>query len=293
MIDLHCHSTASDGTDSPTELVHNAVRAGLDVMAITDHDTTGGWAEAATVVQSLDRPFTLIRGAEFSCVYRRANQAPISLHLLGYLFDPESDGLRAERARLRASRLGRGEAIVTRLVQAGFPITWERTTEIAAGGSVGRPHIGQALQEAGVVGTVNEAFAQLLSDDSPYYVPKEDSEVGTAIELLNAAGGVAVIAHPWARRRGTIIDEQALAELATLGLAGIEVDHVDHDTADRTRLRALAGELNLLHTGSSDYHGTHKTVRLGAETTHPQQLQHIVERATGANPLYSPTTPHD
>jgi predicted metal-dependent phosphoesterase TrpH len=287
VIDLHCHSTASDGTDSPTELIQNAVQAGLSVLAITDHDTTAGWREAATAVEALATPFTLIRGTEFSCAYAKAGRPAISLHLLGYLFDPDANGLRAERARLRRSRLGRGEAIVDNLVTAGYPISWQQVQDIAAGGSVGRPHIGQALQESGVVTSVNEAFAELLSSSSPYYVPKEDSDVFEIIRLINAAGGVAVIAHPWARSRGQILGEGALAELVAAGMAGIEVDHLDHEAGDRTRLRQLADELGVLRTGSSDYHGTHKSVRLGAETTDPQCLQRIVSQSSGVKPLYS------
>lgn len=292
MIDLHCHSTASDGTDTPTELVHNAVEAGVTVLALTDHDTTGGWAEATAAVRELDVPFTLVPGTEFSCVYRRPGERSISLHLLGYLYDPDAAGLRAERARLRASRLGRGEAIVTKLVAAGYPISWDRVRELAAGGSVGRPHIGQALQQAGVVDSVSQAFSHLLSNDSPYYVPKEDSEVVTTIGLIRAAGGVPVIAHPWARRRGAILDEAALAELVGAGMAGIEVDHVDHVPEDRLRLRELASELGVLVTGSSDYHGTHKAVRLGAETTTTESLQEILGLASGSQPIGSTSAQH-
>jgi predicted metal-dependent phosphoesterase TrpH len=288
MIDLHCHSTASDGTDSPTELVANAVAAGLRTIAITDHDTTGGWDEAATAVAELPVNFTLIRGTEFSCVHTAADGGRISLHLLGYLFDPDSDGLRSERARLRESRLGRGEAIVDALVTAGYPISWQQVSEIAGSGAVGRPHIGQALQQAGVVADVNEAFAELLSSSSPYYVPKADSPVLMVIELIRQAGGVAVIAHPWARRRGTVLDEQALTELVAAGMAGIEVDHVDHSAADRQRLRELAADLGAFCTGSSDYHGTHKAVRLGAETTDPRSLDRLLALASGVEPLHSP-----
>ncbi|MGI8667011.1 MAG: PHP domain-containing protein [Jatrophihabitans sp.] len=287
MIDLHCHSTASDGSDSPTELVHNAVAAGLQTMAITDHDTTGGWDEAAAAVGTLDTDFCLIRGTEFSCVYVSPAGQRITLHLLGYLYDPEAAGLRAERARLRQSRLGRAEAIIKALVADGYPISWQQVTEIAAGGAVGRPHIGQALQQAGVVSSVNEAFADLLANSSPYYVAKQDSPVLDTIALIRQAGGVAVIAHPWARTRGTVLDESALAELAAAGMAGIEVDHVDHDAPDRARLRERAERWGLFCTGSSDYHGTRKAVRLGAETTDPQSLQCLISLSSGAEPLYS------
>ena len=290
MIDLHCHSTASDGTDRPSELVHNAVAAGLTTMAITDHDTTGGWAEASAAVRQLEVEFRLIPGAEFSCVYAGDDGDRVSLHLLGYLFDPAASGLKAERARLRENRLGRGEAIVNNLIRAGYPISWQQVRAIAGTGAVGRPHIGQALVESGVVPSVHDAFAELLSSDSPYYVPKADSEVRTMIGLIRDAGGVAVIAHPWARRRERILDERALRDLVEVGLAGIEVDHADHTPEDRARLRELAADLGVLVTGSSDYHGSHKAVRLGAETTDRQCLQQILSQAHGVEPVYSAGT---
>ncbi|MEO6504073.1 MAG: PHP domain-containing protein [Jatrophihabitantaceae bacterium] len=280
MIDLHAHTNASDGSDTPTELVRNAVAAGLHTLAITDHDTTGGWEQAEAAVGQLDVGFTLIRGAEFSCIHDDGG-VRISLHLLGYLFDPDAEALKAERARLRESRLGRGEAIVDALVAAGYPISWQQVVDIAGGGAVGRPHIGQALLQAGVVDSVTDAFTHLLSSSSPYYVPKLEMPVQRAIELIRQAGGVPVIAHPWARKRGQILDEAALRSLVEPGLLGIEVDHIDHAAADRARLAELAAELGLLHTGSSDYHGTRKSVRLGAETTSPQALQALLSLATG------------
>jgi len=287
MIDLHCHSTASDGSDRPAELVAKAVSAGLSAMAITDHDTTAGWQEAADAVAELDQALVLLPGAEFSCVYHGPAGERISLHLLGYLFDPTASGLRAERDRLRADRLGRGEAIVGNLSAAGYPIDWHRVSEIAAGGTVGRPHIGQALVEAGVVRSVDEAFTELLANDSPYYVPKADAEVHRMISLITEAGGVPIIAHPWARRRGPILPAEALVELAGSGLAGIEVDHPDHSEQDREQLRKLASQYGLIATGSSDYHGDRKTVKLGAETTNKQSLRQILSLARGMEPIYS------
>ncbi|HEV2888143.1 MAG TPA: PHP domain-containing protein [Jatrophihabitans sp.] len=289
MIDLHAHTTASDGSDSPTDLIRHAVAAGLHTLAITDHDTTGGWDEASAAVAQLDVPFTLIRGTEFSCIYH-GEEGRISLHLLGYLFDPEAEALKAERARLRESRLGRGEAIVDALVAAGYPISWQQVIDIAGGGAVGRPHIGQALLQAGVVDSVTDAFAHLLSSSSPYYVPKLEMPVRVAIELIRQAGGVPVIAHPWARRRGRVLDEAALRSLVAPGLLGIEVDHLDHAADDRVRLARLAAELGLLSTGSSDYHGTRKPVRLGAETTSPHALQRLLSQASGIDVVRSPAT---
>jgi predicted metal-dependent phosphoesterase TrpH len=287
MIDLHAHSTASDGSDTPAELIGNAVAAGLHTLAITDHDTTGGWQEATAAVARLEVPLTLIRGTEFSCIYDNGDEW-ISLHLLGYLFDPEAGSLKAERARLRESRLGRGEAIVNALVAAGYPISWQQVVDIAGGGAVGRPHIGQALVQAGVVDTVTDAFAHLLSSSSPYYVPKRELPVQRAIELIRQAGGVPVIAHPWARRRDRILDEAALRSLVDSGLLGIEVDHLDHAPGDRARLAELADEWGLLSTGSSDYHGTRKTVGLGSDTTRPESLERLLSLATGIDPVRSP-----
>jgi 3',5'-nucleoside bisphosphate phosphatase len=280
MIDLHAHTNASDGTDTPRELIQNAVRAGLHTLAITDHDTTAGWDEAVAAAQELDIAFTLIRGTEFSCVHDW-NGARISLHLLGYLFDPEAEALKAERTRLRESRLRRGEAIVDALIAGGYPISWQQVIDIAGGGAVGRPHIGQALVQAGVVDTVTDAFAQLLSSSSPYYVEKSEMPALAAIGLIRQAGGVPVIAHPWARKRGRILEEQALRDLVAAGLLGIEVDHIDHAPADRARLSELVDELGLFSTGSSDYHGTRKSVRLGAETTSPESLQRLFSLASG------------
>jgi predicted metal-dependent phosphoesterase TrpH len=287
MIDLHTHSNASDGTDSPEQLVARAVTAGLSAFAITDHDTTAGWAPAAAAVQALDTPMTLIRGTEFSCVHVMPDQSRISLHLLGYLYDATAGDLKAERARLRENRLGRGEQIVDNLAAAGYPISWEQVGEIADGAAVGRPHIGQALMQSGVVASVNEAFSQLLSSTSPYYVPKQDMAVLDAIRLIRGAGGVPVIAHAWARKRGRVLPAEVLEELVAAGMLGIEVDHPDHAPADRVELRALAQRLGVLTTGSSDYHGTNKSTPIGAETTQPEQLQRLLAAATGASAVFS------
>ncbi|MGH8860817.1 MAG: PHP domain-containing protein, partial [Jatrophihabitantaceae bacterium] len=174
MIDLHTHSTASDGTDAPAELVARAAAAGVDVLAITDHDTAAGWDEALAA-----RPdgLTIVPGTEFSCVWIPAEGWRISLHLLGYLYDPEHPGLRAERARLRAARLDRGRRMVENMAADGIPITWPQVQRFAGDGPVGRPHIGRALVEASVVPDVDAAFGDLLSSRRPYYVRKADTDV--------------------------------------------------------------------------------------------------------------------
>jgi predicted metal-dependent phosphoesterase TrpH len=286
-IDLHAHSNASDGTDTPAELVAAARAAGLDVVAITDHDSTRGWAEA---VQSLPDGLTLIRGAELSCAHRAV--APdgsagqrTSLHMLAYLFDPTAQAFIDERVRLREDRRSRGQRIVERMIADGLPITWDRVSELAGDGAVGRPHMARVLVENGAVTSVNEAFALYLQDSSRYFVDKADTDVFAAIDLIRASGGVPVFAHPFARRRGRCVSEAVIASLAEAGLMGLEVDHPDHAPEDRARLRGLAADLGLIITGSSDYHGTNKSTPLAAETTDPLQYEALIAAAT------SPTRP--
>lgn len=279
-IDLHTHSTASDGTCSPTELVRAAAVAGLDVVAITDHDTTGGWAEAA---EARPAGLALVRGAELSCRYAGGGADPISLHLLAYLFDPTEPALRAERARLRTSRLRRAERMVQMLRDDGRKITWEQVLAIADGGTVGRPHIGRALIDNGQVSNLDAAFGpEWIGIHGRYWVAKEDMDVLAAIGLVRGAGGVPVFAHPRASRRGRIVDDSAIAEMADAGLAGLEIDHTDHTADERRQLHDLAARHGLLTTGSSDFHGTHKIVRLGAHVTAPAAYQALVAQATGS-----------
>jgi predicted metal-dependent phosphoesterase TrpH len=281
-IDLHTHSTASDGTLTPAELVRAGARAGLDVLAITDHDTTAGWAPA---VAALPPGLTLLRGAELSCRWYGQRRS-IPLHLLAYLFDPDSTELVAELTRLRAARELRAEAIVELLRADGIKVSWAEIRAAAAGGTVGRPHIAQALIRAGLVRTTSEAFApQWLGER--YRLPKEDLDVFHAVRLVRQAGGVPVFAHPRATKRGRIVPDELIVELAGAGLAGLEADHEDHSPAERAHVRALAGELGLVVTGSSDFHGTHKTVRLGAHTTAPEAYEWIVAAARGVAPVAS------
>jgi predicted metal-dependent phosphoesterase TrpH len=216
LIDLHAHSTASDGTDTPAELMQAAAAAGLDVVAITDHDNTMGWAPALAA-----RPpgLTVIRGAEFSTSVSMGPRR-VSVHLLGYLFDPAHRAIVQEQARLREERLHRGLAIVERMVAAGVPITADRVLEIADGAPVGRPHIGRALVEAGVVESVDQAFAMHLSGRGPYYMPKADTDLPRAIGMITAAGGVSVIAHPRGRGERTVLTADYLADPARARWAG-------------------------------------------------------------------------
>ncbi|MDG4755910.1 PHP domain-containing protein [Micromonospora sp. WMMD718] len=281
-IDLHTHSTASDGTLTPAELVRAAAEAGLDVVALTDHDTTAGWAPA---VAALPPGLTLIRGAEISCRWFGAEPA-IPLHLLAYLFDPAEPHLAAELARVRRAREERGERIVRLLQADGIPVSWTEILVGAGGGTVGRPHIAQALIRAGLVTTTTEAFGPDWLGER-YRLPKDDIEVFQAVALVRAAGGVPVFAHPRASRRGRIVPDELIANLAAAGLAGLEADHEDHDPAERAHVRGLAADLGLLVTGSSDFHGTHKTVRLGAHTTDPEAYERIVAQARGVTPVAS------
>jgi hypothetical protein len=284
LIDLHTHSTASDGTDSPAELVVAARAAGLDVVALTDHDTTLGWAPAAA---ALPEGLTLVRGLELSCRWNPPDGSrSTELHLLGYLVDPAHPALAATLDRLRTSRLDRARRMTERMAAAGVPIRWERVAELAAGASAGRPHIARALVEAGIVDSVDEAFATLLSSRSPYHEPKEDLDALTGVRLVLAAGGVPVFAHPLARMRGRVVGDDAIRAMVDAGLAGLEIDHPDHTEADREHLRAIAAELGLLVTGSSDYHGTNKRVRVGGGgNTASDQHEKLLSLATGTPAL--------
>lgn len=280
-IDLHVHSTASDGTLPPAAVVTAAVGAGLDIMALTDHDTLAGWNEA---FEACPPGMTVVPGLELSCVYSARAQRPISVHLLGYLVDPQHPGLSAELTRLQGERSRRGEWIVENLVAAGYPISWARVREFADGGSVGRPHVARALVEAGEVASVDEAFVELLAADGPFYVRKADIDAVAGVRLITAAGGVAVFAHPAAGRRGRVVDEAAISVLAEAGLAGIEVDHPDHLPAESAHLRVIAADLGLVPTGSSDFHGSNKVNRLGEHTTRPGAYQKLIAGAWGSRP---------
>lgn len=281
-IDLHAHSTASDGTLTPAELVAAGAEAGLDVLAITDHDTTAGWAPAA---EARPAGLALVRGAELSC--RWYGQSPsIPLHLLAYLFDPADPALVAELARVRQSREERARRIVERLRADGVDVTWEEVHGYAAGGTVGRPHIARALIRAGLVGDTDEAFEDRWLGER-YRVPKEDTDVFTAVRLVRAAGGVPVFAHPKATKRGKVVPDSLIVELAAAGLFGLEADHEAHSTAEREHVRGLAADLGLVVTGSSDFHGSHKQVKLGDFTTDPSVYDAIVAAASGV-PVLGP-----
>ena len=279
-IDLHAHSTASDGTDSPAGLVAAAAKAGLDVVAITDHDTTAGWAPAA---EALPPGLSLVPGAELSTIsVDPVTGRHVSVHLLAYLFDPGSAALVAEQTRLRSERRWRLRVMAERMAADGLPVDPDEVMSLLPeDGSAGRPHLAQALVRAGLVSSVNEAFGSYLGNGSGYFVARQDTMVEDAIDMIADAGGVTVIAHPFAYTRGATITVDVLAGLAERGLTGVEVDHPNHDEETRVQLHGLAGELGLVRTGSSDYHGTNKTIELGDETTDPAALEELVARSTG------------
>ncbi|HEV7625486.1 MAG TPA: PHP domain-containing protein [Streptomyces sp.] len=282
-IDLHTHSTASDGTDTPAELVRNAGEAGLDVVALTDHDTVSGHDDA---LRALPPGLTLVRGAELSC-----RMGGISLHMLAYLFDPAEPELARERELVRDDRVPRARGMVGKLRELGVPVTWERVAQIAGDGAVGRPHIATAMVEAGVVSSVSDAFTtEWLANDGRAYVEKHELDPFDALRLIKGAGGVAVFAHPLAAKRGQCVSESAIADLAAAGLDGVEADHMDHEPATRARLHALAADLGMLATGSSDYHGSRKSCRLGEHTTDPDVYAEIAARGSGVAPVTGPVT---
>ena len=274
-IDLHTHSTASDGTLSPPEVVSSAAAAGLDVVALTDHDTTAGWADATAAVPD---GVTVVLGAELSCA-----ADGISLHLLAYRFDGADEPLAAHLAASRDDRVPRAREMVRRLAADGYALTWGDVLAQATG-PVGRPHIADALVAAGAVRTRDEAFGTLLRPGSPYFVRHHAPDPAATIALVRAAGGVVVFAHPGAARRGRTVGDDVVARLAAAGLAGLEVEHPVHDAPTRERLRGLARDLGLVVTGGSDFHGVGKVNRIGEELTDPAAYEALLDRAGDEGP---------
>lgn len=276
-IDPHAHSSRSDGTDAPAALMVAAARAGLDVVGLTDHDTIAGWDEAADAVPGTG--VSLLRGAEISCA-----ADGITLHLLAYLFDPEDAALRDAFARARRSRDDRARRMVERLA-VDYPITWQDVVEQTPRAvTIGRPHIADALVSSGCFPDRSAAFAGPLATDSPYYVRHWALDPVRACELVRSAGGVPIAAHPRAaRRQRRLVPDSVFAAMAEAGLAALEVDHRDHDPADRQAARTLAHDLGLGMSGSSDYHGSGKPNRLGENLMPLELLDRIVDE--GALPL--------
>lgn len=267
-IDLHTHSTCSDGTDTPAELIAAAVEAGLDVVALTDHDTTIGWDEAEAAARQ--HGIRLVRGLELS-----TDNSGQSQHLLAYEVDPLEPELVAMLERGVASRQQRIPRMIKRLADLKFPVDEAHVRAAAGEGPVGRPHVADAMIRARHVKTREEAFVRFLGDDGPAYVPREKLAIEEAIATVRKAGGVPVIAHPLGR--GAQFTRERFAELQQLGLVGVEVDHEEHDPEMRTELRGIAEALGLVATGSSDYHGTGKKGhRLGCNTTTEEALDALL-----------------
>jgi len=271
-IDLHSHSTASDGTDPPAEVMRRAARAALDVVALTDHDTVAGHAEARAAAG----PVTLLPGMELSC---RLDGR--SLHMLAYLFDADQPELAAELTRIRDDRVLRARAMVDNLAGLGVEVSWEQVAAIAGQAVVGRPHIARAMADSGAIATPREAFTRdWIADGGRAYVGRYALDPVRAIGLVREAGGVTVLAHPRAGRDTWVTNEQ-ITRLAAVGLAGLEVFHPDQSEAERARLIALAHDLDLVVTGGSDDHGSLTDYRLGCETTSAGAYHDLLSRAPG------------
>jgi len=285
-IDLHTHSRASDGTQAPEELVRAAGAAGLDVVAITDHDTADGWAEAAAAASEIG--IGLVRGMEISTRHEGHG-----VHLLAYLPDPTYEPLVAELDRILEGRSARLPAMLARLRELGIDIDDEDVRRVAGDTvSTGRPHVADALVDLGVVGDRTEAFRRFLSAGRPAYANRYAAPLEKMLRLVGEAGGVSVIAHPWGRHGRQEPGEASLAALADAGLSGLEVDHQDHDAEARELLRGMARNLDLVVTGSSDHHGTGKVDHeLGCNTTAPEELDRLLDLAARAAARSGRTTP--
>ena len=269
MIDIHTHTTCSDGTDSPRELVNKAIVQGLEVLGITDHDTTAGWAEAT---ETLRGSLQLALGSEISCLTNDG----VSVHMLGLLFDPEHEEMQRVLEETRDGRLPRMRKMIEKMRAEGMDISIEDVEQaMPTGATMGRPHLADALVAKKIVKSRDEAFVDLLHNESRFYVSHAAPTPVEAIALIRRAGGVAVIAHPFASHRGQILKPEDFSELVAAGLNGIEVDHRDQNPDERAMLRTIAYELDLVITGSSDYHGTGKLNSLAENHTHREQWEKL------------------
>jgi 3',5'-nucleoside bisphosphate phosphatase len=278
LIDLHAHSSVSDGTQSPAELVRAGVEAKLSTIALTDHDSTAGWHEARAAASGTG--MTLIPGMELS-----TNYGPASVHLLAYLFDPNDAAIIEETARIRDGRAHRAERIVDKIA-ADYDLTWDDVlAQSVDGGTLGRPHIADALVHKGIVASREEAFESILNWRGNYYEKYYAPSPLDGVRMVVAAGGVPVLAHPATFGRYRVIEEDVLAVLVDAGLFGFEVYHRDNTADGKVRLLELAKKFGLSVTGSSDYHGEGKPNRLGENFTSPEVLERIIDTATGSAPF--------
>ncbi len=284
-IDLHSHSSVSDGTDTPAEVIGYALAAGLDILALTDHDTVGGIEEAA---EHLPPGFTLVPGMELSCAHEGS-----SVHLLSYLFDPDEPVLQGELRRIRSDRASRAEEMVTKLQEHGVEVTWERVLEIAGAGrdeyadanTIGRPHLARAIVDAGAAKDVQDAFDRWIGSGGLAYASRYALDPVRAVELVRAAGGVCSLAHP-GRAEGSwnaSVPLELVERMVDAGLGGIEADHPSHNGKQARYWRGVAGDLGVVVTGSSDDHGSMTGRRLGCRTTAPEAFERFIAPATGAS----------
>lgn len=268
-IDLHTHSNRSDGTFSPAEVVRRAGGLGLEVVALTDHDTTAGLDEA--IATGVELGVEVVPGVELSAEYDRT-----SVHVLCYWPDVTDPDLQAELQRLRDDRFRRGERMVERLRALGFEISFERVAQIAGGENIVRPHVAQAMVEAGIVDTEREAFDLYIADGGPAHVPKHALDPVDAVELILQAGGICVLAHPGMWGDQTSVPEELIERMAAAGMRGLEVDHTDHDEGTRAHYGRLARRLGVIPTGGSDCHGDrYDPIRLGTSVCPPTSFAEI------------------
>ena len=273
MIDLHTHSNFSDGTDTPAELINKAHAAGLTTIALTDHDTVAGWDEAT---ERLRPGLDLVLGSEISC----QTEDGISVHMLGLLFDRDNEALATMMAATRDNRIGRMHKIISRLTAAGYEISMEDVeAELSDGATLGRPHLADALISKGYMKSREEVFAEVLHNDSPFYVAHYSPTPEVAIAHIKAAGGVAVIAHAMSSLRGRVVSPQSFESYVVAGLDGIEIFHRDHTVPNRELLLNIANEFDLVKTGSSDYHGNGKLNQLAEFQTAPEEFEKLESRA--------------
>lgn len=279
--DLHVHTTRSDGTLEPAAVARLAAERGLEGLAITDHDTFAGLEEMASA--AAEAGIDLVPGIEFSAEFDGA-----SLHILGYWVDPANDAVRRELTRLTDTRFRRGEMMIDKLRELGYEISFERVREIAGGETIARPHVATAMVEAGIVATEKEAFDRFISDDGIAYVPKHALAPPGALDLIRAAGGACVLAHPGMWKGQGAVPDELIEQMAAAGMAGLEVDHPDHDPEQRARYRRDAERLGLVPTGASDCHGERYGTRLGCDRT-PKELVDELRRRAGERSFTPPS----
>ncbi len=278
MIDLHTHTTASDGTDKPFEMLENAKKAGLTVVAMTDHDSIEGWREVRSKRDQIPSGLTIVPGAEVST----RTQLGMSVHIVGLLFDAKNAQLAKLLSDTRDDRIPRMEKMIEKLQAAGYQVTMQDVEEVKpVGATLGRPHLADALIKNGIVASRDEAFAELLHNNSQFYVSHWAPSPVEAIKAIAAAGGVSILAHPFAEKRGAVLTFGEVTELAAAGLNGIERNKRDQDEAAHSKIDQLSSEHNLIKVGSSDYHGSARANQLGEEQTPLELWENLASKASG------------